>query len=365
MKPLFVTVSLAVLVSSLPIFGLAVSGPTLVGPTVSGAARSSGASTQQSATLAQASSNLLEMALERSVPYQLARSDQNTANDKLDRIKADPLAIKPELLEAQLGAESGRVNLTAARLEVRRGLTTEFFAWQEAKDAVAVAKLKTNLAQGNLNAAQYRFKSGAINQLEVAKVEAEYKNALIDQENADSDFDGAVNALTTRLGTVPAANATLGAIPKPQRAPLEAALSNHPKVVEARGRMDKAKLDFEIKDNEFSATVDVTNAKTTLSNAQRGFEDSKTLVKTALSSAWDAYSNAAKSVPVRERSLAVAKDDFEAQQARFKKGLVSRLAVQQSQLAFAQAGLVVSQAQHRLVLSVVGLALGANLDLWD
>ena len=314
--------------------------------------------------LAQAPVKLLEVALERSVPYQLARSDLKSASDKLERLKADPLAVKPELLEAKLGLESANVNLLSSKLDVRKNLTKELFAWLEAKDSLDLAKLKTGLAQANLAAAQVRFKSGSINQLEVNRSEADAKSAVIDQDGAETDLDGAAGNLTTRLGSLPAMNLALEPTPKPARAMLEAGLGSHPRVVEAKGRVERARLDLEIKDNEFTAQVEVSTAKTALSNAQKTFEDSKALVKVALSNAWDAYSNAVKAVPVRERSRGVAKDDFEAQQARFKKGLISKLAVLQSQVSLEQAELALRQAQHRLALSVMELAVTANTDLW-
>ena len=307
---------------------------------------------------------LFDTALERSVPYQLARSEYKTASEKLERIKTDPLAIKPELLEAQLAAEATRINLTASKLEVRKSLIRELFAWQEATGTLELTKLKKSLFEANLNSALVRFKSGAINQLEVAKVEADAKSASIDQENAQTDLEGAASLLTTRLGSLPNANVTMGATEKPQRAPLEAALINHPRVIDARARLDRSKLDLEIKDNEYSAAVDVTNAKTTLINAQKGFDDSKVIVKAVFSNAWDAYINAGKAIPVRERARGVAKEDLEAQQARFKKGLVSKLSVQQAQLGFAQTESLLEQAQHRLTLAVVDISLAANNDLW-
>ena len=99
-------------------------------------------------------------------------------------------------------------------------------------------------------------------------------------------------------------------------------------------------------------------------NAQKGFDDSKVIIKATLSNAWDAYINAGKAIPVRERTRSVAKEDLEAQQARFKKGLVSKLSVQQAQVGLAQAELLLEQAQHRLTLAVVELAVVSNTDLW-
>jgi outer membrane protein TolC len=314
--------------------------------------------------LAQSTDKLLETALQRSVSYQLARSDLKAANEKNERIKSDPLTIKPELLEAQLGLESKTINLTATKLEVRKAMYQEVFAWLEAREALAISKLRTDLANANLNAATVRFKSGAINQLELNRNEGEAKNALIDQENAATDLEGAANAIKVRLGELPRLPFALEAMPKPQRTSFEVALAQHPRVVQARAQVDRGRLDLEIKDNEFSAPVDISNAKTNLLNAQQGLEDSKAQVKTAFSGAWDAYENSIKAVPVRERSRTVAKQELAAQQSRLSKGLVSKLAVQQAQIGFAQAELALMQAQGRLVMAVLGLASAANLEAW-
>jgi outer membrane protein TolC len=317
-----------------------------------------------SSTLAQAPSKLFALALERSVPYSLAKSELKSAGEKLERVKSDPLAIKPDLLEAQFGFDTARVGLTASNLEVRRNLSRELFAWLEAQDSLDLAKLKNTLAAAKLNAARVRFKSGAINQIEVNRSEAEARSADTDQDNASADLQATAATLRTRLGELPATNLALEPTPKPQRAALEAGLENQPLVVKAKGGLDRAKLDLEIKDNEFTASVEVQAAKTALTNAQRSLEDARSTAKSALSAAWDAFTAAQKATPVRERSTTVAKEDLTAQQARFAKGLISKLAVLQAQIALESAQLALSQAQHRLALSVVELAAGANLDLW-
>jgi outer membrane protein len=243
-------------------------------------------------------------------------------------------------------------------------LSRELFAWLEAQDSLDLAKLKNTLAAAKLNAARVRFKSGAINQIEVNRSEAEARSADTDQDNASADLQATAATLRTRLGELPATNLALEPTPKPQRAALEAGLENQPLVVKAKGGLDRAKLDLEIKDNEFTASVEVQAAKTALTNAQRSLEDARSTAKSALSAAWDAFTAAQKATPVRERSTTVAKEDLTAQQARFAKGLISKLAVLQAQIALESAQLALSQAQHRLALSVVELAAGANLDLW-
>lgn len=314
--------------------------------------------------LAQTPAKLVAQALERSVPYSLAKSDFKTASEKLERVKSDPLAVKPELLEAQIGFDSARVNLTASNLEVRRNVSRDLFTWLEAKDLLDVAKIKNTLAQANLNAAKVRFKSGAINQIEVNRAEAEDRSADNDQENASADLEAAAANLRTRLGELPAVNVALEATPKPQRAALEAGLENQPRVVIAKGGLDRAKLDLEIKDNDFTASVDVQNAKTALTNAQRNLEDARSNAKSALSAAWDSYTSAQKAIPVRERSANVANEDLSAQKSRFAKGLVSKLAVLQAQIGLESAHLGLAQAQHRLALTVIDLAAASNVDLW-
>jgi outer membrane protein TolC len=321
-------------------------------------------STLASVALAQAPNKLFTLALERSVPYSLAKSDLKSATEKLERVKSDPLAIKPDLLEAQIAFDAARVGLTSSNLEVRRNLSRELFAWLEAQDTLDLAKLKNTLAAANLNAARVRFKTGAINQIEVNRSEAEARSAETDQDNASADLEAAAATLRTRLGELPAANLTLEPTPKPNRATLEAGSENQPLLVKAKGGVDRAKLDLEIKDNEFTASVDVQAAKTALTNAQRNLEDARSTAKSSLSATWDAFTAAQKAIPVRERSATVAKEDLSAQQARFAKGLISTLAVLQAQITLESAQLALSQAQHRLTLSVVELAASANLDLW-
>lgn len=307
---------------------------------------------------------LMDTALERSVPYQIARSELSTTIDRLERVKNDPLATKPEMLDAQLNVDTARANLTQTGIDVRKNFAREFYAWQEAKDALDVAKLKFQFAQTSLTAAQVRFKSGAINQIELNRAEADARSADADQDGAEADLAAAASVLRTRLGDLPAVNATLEAAPKPNKANLEANLERHPRAIEARARLERAKLDLDIKDNDFTAPVDVQNAKTAVANAQKSLNDTQSNLRTALNAAWDAFNAADKAVPVRERNAKVAQDDLAAQQARLAKGLIPRLTVLQAQITLEGAQLALGQAKHRRDLSVMDLALAANMDLW-
>jgi outer membrane protein TolC len=313
---------------------------------------------------AQTPPKLFEIATNRSAAYKVALSDLTQATTKLERVRNDPLAVKPELLNAQLELESAKANLTATGLELRRNLTREYNTWKEATQSLEVAKLRLQLSQGNLQAAQVRFKAGAINSVDLARAEADTRGAQVEVTNAESDLATAAANLRVRIGELPTPNAPAETTPKPDRKALEASLENHRSIVQARGVLERARLDVQIKDNDFTAPVEVQNARTVLENAERNLEDLRSNLKTALATTWDAYQAALSAVPIRERNVQVARDELAAQTQRFQKGLIPKLTLMGSQVQLETAQLALEQARNRVSLSILELAVTANLDLW-
>ncbi len=314
--------------------------------------------------LAQISDKLFELALSRSASVQSAKSDLSEATAKLERTKADPLAIKPELLAAQISVDAAGANFIASRLDLRKNLTRDYFAWTENQDALDLAKLKQQLSQLNLTAAQVRFKAGAINAVELSRAESEARSSSIDLDGSQTDLDGAATNLKTRLGELPKIGETMPATPKPTRAALEASLENNPRFVNAQAQLERSKLDVLIKDNEFTPQAEIDSAKIALENAKRSLDDTRTSFRSNLGTAWDAYQTALAAIPARERNTNVSQDELKAQEARLAKGLASKLNVLQSRVALEQSQFVLSQSRRRAALAVLDLAGLANLDLW-
>ncbi len=318
----------------------------------------------QSFAFAQTPPKLYEAALSRSDAFEIAKSELQSSQDRLERLQNDPLAIKPDLLEARVTKDVAVARLTAVKLEVRKTVTSEYFAWTEAEDALDFAKIKLEFAQVSLNAAQARFKTGAITSIELKRGEAETRSSEVDVTNTDTDFTASSDALKARIGYLPDAQQTPETTPRPQRATLEASLENHLKWIAAKGTLERVRLDFEIKNNEFTAIVEKNAAKTAVSDAERNLTDVRYNLKTIFAASWDAYQNSFNAIAPKERLVQNAQEEVKTQQQRLEKGLISRLTVQQAQVSLAQAVMVLNQTRHRFSLSVLNAANAVNLDLW-
>jgi outer membrane protein len=314
--------------------------------------------------LAQTPPRWVETSLEQVPSYISAKANLKDALTKLDHLESDTLATALERKVAKVELAAAEASLVATRLGTRKALVQGYFTWLEASDTLELAGLAHTLAQGNLKAAQARFKAGAINAIDQAKAEGDAKAAQQDFEDAQTALENTQTALKEQADALPDPKTKPEVTPKPVRAQLEANLNKHPQMLSASATLEKVKVDLSLKDNEFTAPIEITAAKNTVSSAQRAFEDTQQNIKSSFKRAWDAVASASNAIAARSSALEVSQNEYAGQKARFDKGLIPRLTLLQSQISLERAQLAVKTAQHRYAVSVLDLALAANLDLW-
>ncbi len=303
-------------------------------------------------------------ALARSDGFAIAFGEAQNAKVRLQRLKSDPLATKPLWLESSTALELAEARVVATRLEVRRSLFQNIFAWRNALDTFETASAKLNLADASAKATNARFKVGAVTSVEVNRTEAELRATQSEISSARSELAATVEVLQNQLGFAPNAITPSQALPRPTRQVLERNLDSSVRIVDAKGALARAKLDFEIKDNEFSAPVEISEAKRNVSNAERNLADARNGVKAALTTRWEVYQSAAGALTARERAVQLATDELKTQVERLARGLVSQLVILQARVALVQAQSNLEFSHQRLATSVLELAILVNLDLW-
>jgi outer membrane protein TolC len=314
--------------------------------------------------IAQNSSNWMDTLIEQTSSYLGAKSSLEDAREKVSRLKTDTLATVLDLKSAESDLAIAEANLVSARLNSRKTLLQNYFALFEASNTLKVAQLVNTLSQGNLRVNQARFKGGAINAIDLAKSEGEARDAQQDLDDAETASENAQANFKQRYGALPDPKVPLEATPKPQRTQLEAALTKHPQILTATASLERAKIDLGLKDNEFTAPLEIDAAKNMVSSAQRNFSEAQQTVKTAFKLAWDATTSSSNSNLARGKALAIAQNEYVGQKARFDKGQISRLVLLQSQITLEKNQAAVNLGQHRYVVAVVDLAIAANVDLW-
>jgi outer membrane protein TolC len=314
--------------------------------------------------IAQNSSNWMDTLIEQTSSYLSAKSSLEDAREKVSRLKTDTLATVLDLKSAESELTIAEATLVSARLNSRKTLLQNYFALFEASNTLKVAQLANTLAQGNLKVNQARFKGGAINAIDLAKSEGDARDAQQDLDDAETASENAQANFKQRYGALPDPKFSLEATPKPQRAQLESVLVLHPQILTAVASLERAKIDLGLKDNEFTAPIEIDAAKSMVSNAQRNLSETQQSVKTAFKLAWDATTSSSNSNAARGKALIIAQNEYAGQKARFDKGQISRLVLLQSQITLEKNQAAVNLGQHRYVVAVVDLAIAANVDLW-
>ncbi len=304
-------------------------------------------------------------ALARSDGFAIALSEAQNAKIRLQRLKTDPLATKPLLLEASSGLELAEARVITARLEVRRGLNLDVFAWNSALNTLRLASVRFDFADASAKAAAARFKTGAITSVEFNRAEADVRAAQTEVSSAQAESLAATQVLKDRLGFTPDTKVLGDATPRPTRQVLERNLEFNVRVLEAKGILARAKLDFEIKDNEFSALVEINEARRVVLNAERNLAELRYATKSALTTRWEVYQSAVAALTARERAVSLASAELKTQMQRLEQGLVSKLVVLQARVSVAQQQVSLEQSQQRFALAVLELAVLVNLDIWQ
>lgn len=305
---------------------------------------------------------LLSSAQTRSPSLQLAQNELTQAQTGLKRVQNDPLALRPQQLEAQGRLEQAKAGVIAARLALRATLAQELSTLSGAEDDLAQAGARLEIAQLTLNATNLRAKAGAATKLDVDKASTELRNAQNALAQAKAALASAQQSVKTRAGGLPKQSLTQFAAPKLET--LKAALGQHPRVLKASSNVKLAQLDLTVKDNDLSAPVEVQAARDALAGAQKTLEDTKDEVERGLLDAWQGYRNAVSALANRERSAAAARQDLQVQSARFGKGLISRLAMLQARSSALEAENAVDSARAALEIALTRLATAANVDVW-
>jgi outer membrane protein TolC len=313
---------------------------------------------------AQVSEKWYLAALARSDSFAIAQSEVQNAKQKLARVKSDPLLTKPVLLEATTVLELSEARLVSSKLEVRRALFVDVFAWQSATDALEFATAKQDLADANQKAAVARFKTGAVTSVEVNRAEADLRAARSETVSAGAELAAALEVLQSRLGFKPDAKTPSDATPRPSKALLERNVDLALRIVEQKGNLARAKLNLEIVDNEYSAAVEIAEAKRVVSNTERNLAEARALTRSSLTSRWEAHQTALSALATREQAVGLAMDELKTQNERFSRGLVSKLVVLQARVGLLERQVLLQQSRQRLAYGVLELAQLVNLNLW-
>lgn len=304
------------------------------------------------------------------LPEALARAEERTgvvtarmtasdAERALARTEADPLALRPDLVEARQAAELAEAELRVARFEAYLEIAEAYVQVLQLERQTALAEDGVELSRRALEIAQLRFERGGATELDVRDA----RNELADAESglasarqglalARSSFTSLTGLSSEDLEPVPDA---LLATPTPDLDELRERMDRAPALLQAVQGLELARVGRALLDPSYAARTQIETAELRVEQAQEAVAEARRGLELQLRSLVDAVASAREAVDVARDALANARERESIDRSRLEAGLIAEIAFQQTQLATRQAELTAVTAEHDLLLALLRL----------
>ncbi len=297
---------------------------------------------------------------ERAVGVVTSSLERDDAVRALGRTEADPLALRPELVQARQRAELASVQAREALFEAYVEVAAAYAQVREAELQLAFARAARELAERGVEVAQLRFERGSATALEVQAAETDLREA---EQGVNAAADGLALSTSNLEGltglTLEATEALdrerLGALGVPAEAELIRAAERTPNVLQVMHGLALAELQVELLDPSFAARSQIDQARLQRDQASAGAAEAKRGVTLLLRSRANALASALERDRIAQEALEQAVEREAIERRRLAAGLISELAFEQVRLQTLQAELRAVQAEHALVSAALQL----------
>ena len=323
----------------------------------------SGSAAAQAETQVISLTDALERSPDLNAEVILAQADLAAAERELRRTEGDPLALRLPLLEARQRVASERTDLTSARLEAEQAASSRFFGALEADDALDLARTRRDIAEVTVQAAQIRFDSGQIGQLELTRVNNDLEAAEREVASAEQRRTLAYGEVASVLGLEVEGLQLLAPFAPPQIPELDKVLGRlgeNTLLQRAAQTVALARLRLELSDASYSPQRDIEMAEDALASAETQRRELRRSLDLSVRGAYNAALAARDAFQNAQVALQSAEDEFAAQRLRFDAGEVSRLALAEGERNVAERAANLRSAQYALSRTVTQLDLAVR-----
>ncbi|MDX2007506.1 MAG: TolC family protein [Meiothermus sp.] len=324
-----------------------------------------GLSLAQSLTLPAA----VNTALERGADLSSQRATLANARADLAAKQADPSVLIVALTQSRQGAALEEARTSQRRLEVTQSVLTAYSNLYEAQQNIAVLEAQVALDVRNLEVARARLSARNATQLDVDRA----NNTLSSSRQSLADARAQLPILSNRLETLLASNSSgnlqVAATPafaqrQVNQTTLEQGLEARlPNLLQAAQAVELAELNVRLADNDYTPPVTLRDARTNLENARRNLETARQNALTSLRDSVRAVQNALERVRIAQQDAANDQTTLKQDQTRFQSGTISRLQLQQSEVAVVRSSYTALQAVNNYWKALAALSVAAGQDV--
>jgi outer membrane protein len=308
-----------------------------------------------------------KLAVERNADIASSRATLENARADLRVKEADPTTLVGALLLARNTAALEAVKLENKRLEVFGNVLTAYANLFEAQENLEVLEAQVLLDARNVEVAKAKLASKNGTALDVSKAESTLsssRQSLADAKAQLPILSNKLEALIGANGDLKASEALALTTVKLDAAALESGLESRvSSVVQAAQAVGSAELNVKLSDNDYTPISTLRDYQTQLENAKRSLDSARSSAVTNLRDAIRSAGNSRERVTIASKDFENNKEGLAQDQQRFKNGTISRVQLQQSEVAALKSQYAFAQAINLYwkALSTVSTASGRDV----
>lgn len=291
--------------------------------------------------------SIFEVAYQRDVGYQDAVRGLTAAADEMRKTTEDLGASLIARLAAKETYDEAAAQLQLTTADAQLRVLQASAALLEARKMLAAGDVKLQQATIQKQAAELRFKVGAISQLELSR-------ATESLSKASAAFDDSKRMV---IDAEASARALLGELPEELPAPpalIELAdlnFNSHPQLIAAQHKAVAAKRAVDLAQGPDTAVVEREARERELASAEANLPDIERVLQNTFDNSKRGYLLARNQFALSQQAEKLAEDDLRVAEKRYQAGAISRLALVEAQFALAQSQLYYQQALNEIWLT--------------
>lgn len=291
------------------------------------------------------------------------------AEQALARTTADPLALRPDLLQADQAAELAAAQVRLSRFEAEAEIARAFTGALEAERGVALAEAGRDLLAQALRITRIRYGNGSATELDVLEAEAALQEG---EDGLSAARQGRALARRNLESLLPEPAGELAPIESaalpaalPPLLELEAGLELHPQLLQVTHAVELARMGVRLLDPSYAPRAQIDTAELQLRQAEAGAREARRGLSLQVRSLHAAALRAADALATARATLATTRSREEIEQRRLEAGLIAEIAYRQARVSTLQAEAAAEQALHEYLLALLDLQVASATEILE
>lgn len=305
--------------------------------------------------LAQPISSFLQTAYQKDTAYLEAERSLSAAQDELRKVQGDPEAAQLTLTRAQEGVAVAQAKLVQSRQESDARALEAYGGVLLAQTDFSLAQQRKELSALQLQAAELRYKAGAISAAELARVRDQDAQTTSAVRTAQRGLEQSQSRLR------PYGEIKIQALPEPGTLdPEKFSVKSHARLLEAAQQVHEAERALALSAGPDTAPLEKTARERDLARAKATATDLERSLSDALEAAQRRYTSAAESYRLAKESQTRLQSELEAARRRYAGGAIAQTVLKQAELSKLEADRAALAAQLEVWNAVYGLQVAGN-----